>query len=44
MKLNKTIYYITMALLLFIVSQIFILTGVAQQLQIFSKTQPEGIE
>lgn len=44
MKLNKTIYYITMVLLLFIVSQIFILTGIAQQLQIFSKTQPGAVE
>ena len=44
MKLNKTIYYITMVLLLFIVSQIFILTGVAQQIQISSNTQPQAVD
>jgi len=44
MKLNKTIYYAMMLLLFFIFSQIFILTGVAQQLQIFSKTQPGAVE
>jgi len=44
MKLNKTIYYITMVLLFFIVSQIFILTGVAQQIQISSNTQPQAVD
>lgn len=44
MKLNKTIYYTMMLLLLFIVSQILILTGVAQQIQISSNTQPQAID
>ena len=46
MKLNKTIYYIMMLLLLllFTVFQIFILSGVAQQLQISSNTQPQAVD
>ena len=44
MKLNKKTYYIIMLLLLFIVSQIFILNAVAQQLQISSNTQPQAVE
>jgi len=44
MKLNKTLYYTMMLLLFFIVSQIFILTGVAQQIQISSNTQPQAID
>ena len=44
MKSNKTIYYTIMLLLFFIVSQIFILNSVAQQLQISSNTQPQAVE
>jgi tetratricopeptide (TPR) repeat protein len=44
MKLNKTIYYTIMLLLLFTVSQIFILSGLAQQLQISSNTQPQAVD
>ncbi|MBN2395958.1 MAG: tetratricopeptide repeat protein [Candidatus Atribacteria bacterium] len=44
MKLNKKAYYIMMMLLLFIVSHIFVLNGVAQQLQISSNTQPQAVE
>jgi len=44
MKLNKTMYYTMMLLLLFIVSQIFILNGVAQQLQISSNAQPQAVD
>ncbi|MDD5015464.1 MAG: tetratricopeptide repeat protein [Atribacterota bacterium] len=44
MKLNKTIYYTMMLLLLFTVSQIFILSGFAQQLQISSNTQPQAVD
>lgn len=44
MKLNKTIYYTMMLLLFIIVSQIFILNGLAQQLQIFSNTQPQAVD
>src|SRR5665648_1286202 len=44
MKLNKTIYYTMMLLLLFTVSQIFILSGVAQQLQISSNTPPQAVD
>jgi tetratricopeptide (TPR) repeat protein len=44
LKLNKTIYYTMMLLLLFTVSQIFILTGVAQQLQISSNTPPQAVD
>ena len=44
MKLNKTIYYTMMLLLFIIVSQIFILNGLAQQLQILSNTQPQAVD
>ena len=44
LKLNKTIYYTMMLLLLFTVSQIFILSGLAQQLQISSNTQPQAVD
>jgi len=44
MKLNKTIYYTMMLLLFIIVSQIFILSGLAQQLQISSNTQPQAVD
>ena len=44
MKLNKTIFYTMMLLLFIIVSQIFILNGLAQQLQISSTTQPQAVE
>src|SRR4030065_2681524 len=44
MKLNKQTYYTIMLLLFFIVSQIFILSGLAQQLQISSNTQPQAVE
>jgi tetratricopeptide (TPR) repeat protein len=44
MKLNKTIYDTMMLLLFLIISQIFILNGVAQQLQIYSNVQPQAVE
>ena len=44
MKSNKTIYYTVILLLFFTVSQIFILSGLAQQLQISSNTQPQAVE
>jgi len=44
MKLNKTIYYTMMLLLFIIVSQIFILSGFAQQLQISSNTPPQAVD
>ena len=44
MKPNKITYYLAIILLLFIVSQIFNLTGLAQQLQIFSNAQPQAVQ
>jgi len=44
MKLNKIIYHTMMLLFLLIVSQAFILSGVAQEVEIFSQTQPDAIE
>jgi tetratricopeptide (TPR) repeat protein len=44
MKLHRKTYYIMMLLLFLIVCQVFMLNGVAQQLQISSDTQPQAVE
>ena len=44
MKLNKVIHSLIMLFLLLIVSQSFILNGIAQQLQIFSDADPQAVE
>ena len=44
MKLNRKSYFILMLLLFLIVSHIFILNSFAQQLEIYSNTQPQAVE
>jgi tetratricopeptide (TPR) repeat protein len=44
MKLNRKTYFVLMMLLFFIVSQIFILNSIAQQLRISSNAQPQAVE
>ncbi len=44
MKFKKVLYYAMMLLLLLIVSQTFILSGIAQEVEIFSQTQPEAVK
>jgi tetratricopeptide (TPR) repeat protein len=44
MKSNKIIYYAMTIVLFFIISHFYILTGIAQQIQIFSDAQPEAVE
>jgi len=44
MKLNRKTYFKLMLLLFLVVSQIFVLNSFAQQLEIYSNTQPQAVE